>query len=192
MMAMKYLDKDLAIGEDLEIDLWREGNLVEVYGTSRYGLAFSAAVRGFLARVTSNTGGIDYVNHLIPAPEGLNRKVLYEQFDERKARCRRLGVLEKQEPITGERICTALLQNHVPLIVTKTPGDHEEHLPHWVVVTGFDDTAMYINDPQDTDPVMRTIGRNALQEFIGYRGCQSMVEIWKLERMPGHGHCAER
>ena len=43
MMAMKYLDNDMRLGKELEIDLWREGNLVAICGTSRYGLAFSAA-----------------------------------------------------------------------------------------------------------------------------------------------------
>ena len=66
MMAMKYLDNDLRLGKDLEIDLWREGSLMTVYGTSRYGLAYSAMVRGFSASVTSNTGGLDFVDKFDP------------------------------------------------------------------------------------------------------------------------------
>ena len=67
MMAMKYLEPDVRPGKDLEIDLWREANLVAVCGTSRYGLAFSAATRGFSARVTSSTGGIDFAEKFVPS-----------------------------------------------------------------------------------------------------------------------------
>ena len=60
-MAMKYFDKSLHLTKSLEIDIWREANMVEIYGTSRFGLAYSAVTRGFKARVTSNTGKIDFV-----------------------------------------------------------------------------------------------------------------------------------
>lgn len=92
MMAMKYLDSDVLLTKDLEIDIWREGNMVEVYGTSRYGMAYSAAIRGFDARVTSNTGGIDFVEKLIPPVNSLDAQVLKLHFYERRARCRRLGL----------------------------------------------------------------------------------------------------
>ena len=68
MMAMKYLDRDTPLAKDLEIDIWREGNLVAVCGTSRFGLAYSAAVRGFSARVTSNTGGTRFCRKVRSAP----------------------------------------------------------------------------------------------------------------------------
>ena len=29
MMAMKYLDNDVCLGKELELDLWREGTLVD-------------------------------------------------------------------------------------------------------------------------------------------------------------------
>lgn len=179
MMAMKYLDDDMHLGKDLEIDLWREGTLVTVYGTSRYGLAYSAAVRGFSAQVTSNTGGIDFVDRYVPPLNDPDMQVLTDLFFERRTRCRRLGVLERQETITSETIYNALFQNHVPLIVTNSLFYCREDLPHWVVVTGIDDTCMYFNNPFDATPQKRTIELPALQKFVGYHGDQSMVEIWK-------------
>ena len=84
MMAMKYFDKRLPLTKNLEINIWREGNMVEVYGTSRFGLAYSAVVRGFSARVTSNTGRIDFVDRLIPPLENLNTHMLKLHFYERR------------------------------------------------------------------------------------------------------------
>ena len=86
MMALKYLDDSVRTGTDLEIDIWREANLVAVRGTSRYGLAFSAAVRGFSAGVASNTGRIDFVEKVVPPLSDPKMQLLREQFFERRIR----------------------------------------------------------------------------------------------------------
>ena len=179
MMAMKYLDPDLCTGKDQEVDIWREGNLVAVLGTGRYGLALSAAVRGFHARVTSNTGGLDFVDTFDPPLNEPDMVVLKDLFYERRTRCRKLGVRERQEMITGKTLRNVLFSNHVPLIVTNTLVFGAEDLPHWIAVTGIDDKFLYFNNPADTRPRKRKIGLPVLQEFIGYHGAQSMVEIWK-------------
>jgi hypothetical protein len=179
MMAMKYLDRDLRLKKDLEIDLWREGTLVFVCGTSRYGLAYSAAVRGFSARVTSNTGMIDFVERFIPPLADSDMDLLRDQFYERRARCRKLCVRERLETITAKTIRDALFLDHVPLIITNTLFSDHEDLPHWVAVTGMDDKWMYFNNPFDTKPRKRKIGLSDLQKFIGYHGDQSMVEVWR-------------
>jgi hypothetical protein len=179
MMAMKYFDNGLHLGKDLEIDLWREGNLIELFSTSRYGLAYSAAVRGFSARVTSNTGGIDFVDRLVPPLPDLNREVLEDHFYERRARCRKLGVRERQESIAGKTLYNAFLLNHVPLLVTNTLFFSDEDLPHWVVMTGIDTKFMHFNNPLDANPRKRKIELSALQKFIGFHGDQSMVEVWR-------------
>lgn len=179
MMAMKYLEKDLHLIKGLEIDIWREANLVAVPGTSRYGLAYSAAVRGFSATVTSNTGGIDYVDRLVPPLDDPDMQTLKDFFYERKTRCRKLMVRERVETITGETITKSLLLNRVPLIVTNCLFSSNEDLPHWVVVTGIDDKFMYFNNPTDPNPRKRKIELAKLQTFVGYHGNQSMVEVWK-------------
>ena len=179
MMAMKYFGNDLHLGNDLEIDIWREGSLMTVYGTSRYGLAYSATVRGFSASVTSNTGGLDFVDKFDPPLNEPEMEILREQFYERRTRCRKLGVRERKEIITSDLLRKSLFSNHVPLIVTDTLFFSKEDLPHWVAVTGIDDKFMYFNNPSDAKPRKRKIGLSALQEFTGYHSDQSMVEVWR-------------
>ena len=179
MMAMKYLDNDVQLGKDLEIDLWREGNLVAVWGTSRYGLAYSAAVRGFSARVTSNTGGIDFVDRFVPPLNDPDMQMLKDHFYERRTRCRKLGIRERQQTITGKTIYNSLFLNHVPLIVTNSLFFSKENLPHWVAVNGIDEKFMYFKNPLDANPKKRKIEFPALQKFVGYHGDQSMVEVWR-------------
>jgi len=178
MMAMKYLDHGVQPGKDLEIDLWREANLVAVCGTSRYGLAFSAATRGFSTRVTSSTGGIDFAEKFVPSLDVPAMKLLREQFSERRARCKKLQVRERQATITGKTLRESLFSNHVPLIVTSSRFCGGEDCPHWVVVTGIDDKFLSFYSPSDVRQKKRKTGLRTLQEFIGYHGDQSMVEIW--------------
>lgn len=178
MMAMKYLEPGVRPGKELEIDLWREANLVAVCGTSRYGLAFSAATRGFSARVTSSTGGPDFVEKFVPPLDDLAMKLLREQFSERRARCKKLQVRERQATITGKTFRETLFSNHVPLIVTSSRFCDGEDLPHWVVVTGIDDEFLYFSSPSDVRQKKRKAELPGLSEIIGYHGDQSMVEIW--------------
>lgn len=178
MMAMKYLEPGTRPGKEMEIDLWREANLVAVCGTSRYGLAFSAVTRGFSARVTNNTGGIDFAEKFVPSLDAHAMKLLREQFSERRARCKKLRVRERQAPITSRTLREALFSNHVPLIVTSSRFCGGEDCPHWVVVTGIDDKYLSFYSPSDVRQKKRKTGLPALQGFIGYHGDQSMVEIW--------------
>lgn len=179
MMAMKFLDNGVRLGRALEIDVWREANLVAARGTSRYGLAYAAAVRGFSAGATSNTGGIDFSERLVALLDAPDMDLLRVQFFERRARCRKLGVRVRQETITGRTIRRALLLDHVPLIVTSALFYCDDDLPHWVAVTGLDGEFLYFNNPDDAWPRKRKIGLAALETFIGYHGDQSMVEVWR-------------
>lgn len=179
MMAMKYLDETLVLSKNLEIDIWREANLVTIPGTSRYGLAFSATTRGFSARVTSNTGGIDFVERIHHPLDNETMDLLRSQFSERRIRCRNLGVKERRSPITARTLRAALGCNHVPLIVTSTRFYCDEDLPHWVVVTGINDGRLSFFNPADPGMRTRAVGHDSLHSFIGYRGDQSMVEVWK-------------
>ena len=90
-----------------------------------------------------------------------------------------LGSLRAGVPVTSETLCKSLLLNHVPLIVTNSLFFSKENLPHWVAVTGIDGKFMYFNNPSDTNPKKRKIELPDLQEFVGYHGDQSMVEVWR-------------
>ena len=179
MMAMKYFDERLPLTKDLEVDIWREANMVEIYGTSRFGLAYAAATRGFCARVTSKSDAIDFVDSVCKSISNLDQQVLKLHFYERKARCKKLGVQERHGAISGKVIYNSLLSKHVPLVVTSALYCGGENLPHWITVTGIDENFVYFNNSLDSKPEKRKVKRSNVQEVIGYKGEQSMIEIWK-------------
>ena len=193
MMAMHALDAGLNLDRKLELRIWRESTTVFMTsghgGCGPYGLAISAYHRGFEVEIYVNDDAALFVDSVRSEEKKEVIRLVQEDFiDEIKHSPIRVsyGILSVAE------LQRRFEEGGIPIVLISSYRIYKEKFPHWVVVTGFDDTAMYINDPQDTNPGMRTIGRDALQEFIGYRGCQSMVEVWKLERMPGHGRCAER
>ncbi|MCL5066964.1 MAG: peptidase C39 family protein [Thaumarchaeota archaeon] len=146
-MAMKYLDESISLSKDLVMDIWREANMVESYRTSRYGLTFAAAKGGFKARVHSNIEGYGFLNELEPPIEGLNHRMLKLFFEERKKRCKKLGVREERRRITLGLIRRSLASRAVPLLLTNARNFSEkENLPHWIVVTGVDTQRLYVNN----------------------------------------------
>lgn len=180
MMAMKYFDGSMGLTKELEMGIWREGNMIEIYGTSRYGLAFSAAIRGFTVMVFSNVEGFGFVDKLTPRVEGLNRKMLRLFFEERRKRCLKLGVRERRvKSITIEILRAALLSNELPLLLTSSRffGEKDD-LPHWIVVTGLTDREILVNNPlgaRGSSPFQLT----TLRDLIGYKGDQCMVTVTK-------------
>jgi len=139
-------------------------------------------VRGLSARVTSNTDEIDFVDRFIPPVKDLNMQVLKLHFNERRGRCRKLGVQERRIAITENIIYDALISGHIPLVVTNALFCEKENLPDWVVITGIDKRFVYINNPLDVNSRMGKLALSALQKVIGYRGKQSMVEVWKQNK----------
>lgn len=177
MMAMKYFDRKLQLTKSLEMDIWREANMVDVYGTSRYGLAFSAAVRWFSARVASNIQGIGFVDKLASV-QGINRRRLLFFFKERRMRSRELGVEEEKLPsITLEEVWNTLRSGEVPMLLTSTKlfGEKDD-LPHWVVVTGLDRRMIVVNNPLGVHGHTALL-LNAIRDYIGYKGDQCLVRI---------------
>ncbi len=54
IMAMMHYDPKVRPSRELEIDIWREANLIEAYATSQYGLAMAAHRRGFSSMTWGN------------------------------------------------------------------------------------------------------------------------------------------
>ncbi len=176
IMAMKYFEPGIQLSEELEIDIWREANMVELYGTSRYGLAYSAAARGFKVKVLSNRKSYGYVDRLQPAIECINRRMLKLLFEERRRRCLVMGVDEEIVTITPEILRKAILSKMVPIMLTSTDWFSREDIPHWVAVTGIkDNNTVYINNP--IGPPIARIVRKPFEEIAGYKGDQCAVLI---------------
>lgn len=177
MMAMKYFQKKLDLTKDLELDIWREATMVEIYGTSRYGLAFSAAIRGFGAKIFANVKEAGFVKKIEPMIGKVDQDQLNFFLQERRDRCANLGVEEEKiEKITEKLLRDTIAAGSVPLLLSNTEFFSAEDIPHWIVITGIDRKYLYINNP-DGKKARQRISLGSLYDVIGYKGDQCMVTI---------------
>ena len=76
LMAMKYFNSTLEMSEELEIDVWREANLVEDLSTCGRGLAFSAAKRKYGAKIFASVDDIPFKNKILNVSSKADPEVL--------------------------------------------------------------------------------------------------------------------
>ena len=183
MMAMKYYEEKLRLSKNLEMDIWREANMVEIYGTSRYGLAFSAAKRGFHAAIFANIRRAGFFKELEPIIGKVDESMLSFFFKERRRRCAELRVDEKRvDSISQDLLEDTLKSNSVPVVLSNTEYFSAENVPHWIVVSGIDDKFLYFNNPLGRTAHQR-IGLDSLNNVIGYKGDQCMISVSKSPRL---------
>ncbi|MEK6851165.1 MAG: peptidase C39 family protein [Candidatus Thermoplasmatota archaeon] len=177
LMAMGRFDAGLAPTRDLELDIWREANLVEAYATSRQGLALAAHRRGFRVHTQGNAETIELLDCLGIRLSPENRRVAEALHRDLKARCRRAGVRDAPQPVTLRDVRGWLARGWVPVVLVDARLVGDEDLPHWVVVTAADDRTVTLHDPlarsgETVAPVPR------FARWLGFRGttCAVVVE----------------
>jgi hypothetical protein len=180
MMVMKYFDKKIKLTRELEMDIWREANMLESYGTSRYGLAFSAATRGFSVRIYANIKGPGFIRKIESIVGKVDQRLLRFFLEDRKKRSFELGAKEKfVEKISGYLLRKTLESGYIPLVLSNAEYFGAEDIPHWVVVAGIDNRWLYSYNPLRKGH--RKISLDSLEQVLGYKGDQCMLAISKAE-----------
>jgi len=148
MMAMATLKPSVVPERKLELRLWREATTVFMTsghgGCGPYGLALAAARRGFRVQVYVSDEGV----HLGDTVRSEEKKEVMRLVQE--------DMLEQLQamtvPITIGTITDAEMEatfaaGAIPLVLISSWQIYRERFPHWVVVTGFDEHFIYVNDP---------------------------------------------
>lgn len=76
-------DGERRLARGLELDIWREANLVESYGTSKEGLALAAARRGFEVYTMGRSlrhSFVDVIRDKIPSVDNKVLELLYNDI----------------------------------------------------------------------------------------------------------------
>lgn len=147
MMALRTLGFSEPLDRALEVALWREATTVFMLsghgGCSAFGLAVAALQRGFGVRVVSD-GGVPFLDSVrIPDKKEVIRLV-HEGF---LGQIAELGGIVEVGTVDVDGVGRALAEGGVPLLLISGYRFYGEKVPHWVVVTGFDDEHLYLNDP---------------------------------------------
>ena len=148
MMAMKALQPDLNLNRTLELRIWREANTIFMTsghgGCGPFGLALAAHHRGFYVEIFVNDSGVPLVDSVRgPEKKEVLRLVHEEMLQE---------IEELQIPVYYENLSLELMEDRftvgaIPIVLISSYRIYGEKNPHWVVVSGFDDKFVYVNDP---------------------------------------------
>jgi hypothetical protein len=179
MMAMKYFDSSLELSDDLEIDLWRESNLVEDWSTCGRGLAYSAAKRGYGAEIYASVDDIPFKDKILSVSPQADPEVLDFFFRDMQRRALAMNVPEINKCITFEDVSAALRRNAVPILLVNAQTLHHEDAPHWIIVRGWNHQGVVINDPLWTRPHEESIPYTLFTRMMGYENGQILVVISK-------------
>jgi len=183
LMAMRALDPTIEFSRAHELQLWREATTIFMGsghgGCGALGIALAAKRRGFKPAV--------WVNH---------KGTLLADRARLKERREVMAVLQKKDlaeakrkriPVTYGRLSiaelqAALEQGALPVVLITCRYIHGDSTPHWIVVTGIDDTNVYVNDPW----VSRDKGRTN-RDMTGLP-----VPRAEFEKMTRYGKAKER
>jgi predicted double-glycine peptidase len=177
MMAMKYFYPGLKLTKSLEIDIWRETNLVEDRSTCGRGLAYSAAKRGFGARIVASVDDIPFKEKILKISPGADPRVLDFFFRDMQKRALALDVKEERGKVTIEEIFSALERGEVPIVLINAMFLHREDVPHWVVVRGYNRREVFIHDPLWKAHRRGGVAVQKFKKMIGYGAGQVMIAL---------------
>jgi len=188
LMAMKYFQPRLYLSKGLELDIWRESNLVESYGTSKEGLALAAARRGFSVYtmgITRKRSFIDEISSEIPS---VNKRVLEFLYQDIRAKFQVMGLRNVNSHFKLHTLKALLARSQIPLFLTTTAlFERKEDLPHWVVLTGYSGDVVFVNNPLGKKSNTR-LDQVILEGNLGYRGIQCTVVVRGLSKRTVRKH----
>ncbi|MFH0836954.1 MAG: peptidase C39 family protein [Candidatus Aenigmatarchaeota archaeon] len=141
MMAMNYFCPKLYMTRELEMEIWRESNLITVLGCLPQGLAYSAMKRGFGATIVCK------LDHMIETTE-LEGEAMEISLSEARIlfeKALELGVKVIDKIPDVDDIAIAMNDGVVLVLVDAEPL-HGVKSPHWIIVSAMDE-CVHINDP---------------------------------------------
>ena len=153
MMAMHGLNKTYLPSKEEEINLWREATTIFMTsghgGCHPIGLALAAKRRQFKVEVWVNQSGPLFIDGV----RNEEKKQIVELVDSSFNRqAIEQGIPIHYGNITQNELTDAFKSGAIPLILISTYLMDRKKVPHWVVMSGFDDDCLYMHDSDPDEP----------------------------------------
>ncbi|GAB3276555.1 GNAT family N-acetyltransferase/peptidase C39 family protein [Parahaliea aestuarii] len=149
-----------------EIELWREATTVFMTsghgGCHPLGLALAGQRRGFRAEVWVNIEGPLFLDGVRDENKKRVMRIAHDSF---VRQCGAAGIEVNYSDIDQDELTRRFSAGANILILISTYRMDSMKAPHWVTLSGFDDTCLYVHDPDmgDTSPrALREAPRNPL------------------------------
>ncbi|MDH5611995.1 MAG: GNAT family N-acetyltransferase/peptidase C39 family protein [Gammaproteobacteria bacterium] len=192
IMAMQALDKDTKADRTLELQLWREATTIYMTsghgGCSPLGLALAAWRRGFRVEVYVNSKEPLFLDGVRNEGKKAVMELVHEDF---MRQISETDIMLHYDNLTMNELEEKFSQGGIPLVLISTYSYTRDKAPHWVVVTGMDDTFIYIHDPDEdvesyrsqTDNIYLPIGLQTFDKSFrfGRTGLRTSVIIYNRD-----------
>ena len=148
LMAMKTFNPKYNMSLSNELQIWREATTIFMTsghgGCGPQGLALSAWRRGYKAEM--------YLSHAMPmfveTVRSLEKKKIIELVQKDfEAKIQETNIKVHKKRLTLDNLREILKKGGVPIVLITTYHFDKNRIPHWVVVTAYDDGFVYIHDP---------------------------------------------
>ena len=148
MMAMHALDRKRPMTAIEELRIWREATTIFMTqghgGTSAQGLALAAWKRGFDVEIYTNERGVPFVETVrSEIKRDVIRAVHHDFIDQLES----TKVAMIPRALTLAQMRAKFDAGGIPIVLVSSYQFDRRRELHWVVVTGFDDTYVYVHDP---------------------------------------------
>lgn len=190
LMAMQALQPDTKPDRAMELQLWREATTIYMTsghgGSSPLGLALAASRRGFRVEVWLNTHEPLFLDGVRSEEKKAVMALVHEDFMQQ---IKQTDIRLHYEECDLGQLETCLDEGGVPLVLISSYRFYRTKAPHWVVVSGADDTFIYIHDPEvdeetyrsETDNLYLPIDRETFNKAFrfGQSGLRTAVIIYR-------------
>ena len=188
IMAMQSLDPMTEVSRSLELKLWREATTIFMTsglgGCGPYGLALAAHRRGFDAEIWVNDEGVQMVDTVRSVEKKEVMALVQADMEQEIAA---LGIPVHFDVLEPDALEAAFDAGAIPVVLISSWQIYNERSPHWVVVSGFDEHFVYVNDPfvdyeegeTAVDSINMPIGRSQFEQITRYgrKGLRAVVLI---------------
>ncbi len=183
MMAMAALEPGRKMDAVEELRLWRESTTVFMTrgpaGCSPYGLALAAKRRGFRVSLHVHDPDVMFIDSVRNPRKKEVVRLVQEDY---LAQIEEAGIPLDDVPMSMSELASEMAHGAVPIVLISTYALDREKVPHWVVVTAFDDRFVYVHDPfVDPDVIQSPTDRMALP-----------IPREDFERMSRYGRARQR
>ena len=174
LMVLKYLNKNLQMSKEKEFEIWREAVSGSVWHGSRYGLAYALAKRGAKTEIITNVKDEGF-EKTMAVYEGVNLDTLSASFNEIKQKSNDMKIKETVQAVSMNKIKEQINKNKIPIVLVDANAlnPYMEKAPHWVIIKGYDEDSIYLNDPYSDNTV--TMTQDMFKNVLGYENNYHMI-----------------
>ncbi|MFN3621812.1 MAG: peptidase C39 family protein [Nitrososphaerales archaeon] len=169
MMVLKLFDKEVKMSRRLEFEIWRECNMIGSLGSDAFGLSIPLLRRGVGVKVVTERKETIPIKRIIRRwGEGRGQVAKYAMaLSYEDAKKLDAKILFRKPKVAD--IKEALNSGAAPIVLVNMYEMYRCNIPHWVVISGYEQDWFYVNDPY------RRRGQIKIKEAILNRSMDSLA-----------------